>query len=357
MRKIVSLILALSFVCLAAVACGKKYDRYNYDLDEYITLAEYKNLPAKANDTRVTDDAIKLQAESAVQYYSKNVEVTDRTSVPGDTVNIDYVGYVDNYENDYVTIRDVDVIVGVGVYPAEFEHALVGLSAGNMNVVDVTFPETFEEYPDYAGKTAHITVYVNSVSETVYPEYTDDFVRAYLHHDSIEDYENAIREALEAKHEEGFYMNVIGQIWDTVVDGTEVKKYPDAEVKYYYDKLVDSVSSYVELYNLNMEAFISSNFEMTEEEFYDYAMDYAQTTVKEQMVVNAIARRENITISESEYKELGEEYAKDVAGLESLAELEENYSRSEIEEVLLGDKVKKAVADLALITWVTPAND
>ena len=351
MKKIVSLLLALSFILLAAVACSGQKGKYAYDLSDYIELGEYKNLPATATDTRVTDEAVRRQVESSISYYSRKVEVVGRPADVGDTANIDYMGYVEGISEQSITHRNVDVILGLYEYPEEFETAIIGMNAGESRFVEITFPDDFDEYPEYAGKTAEISIYLNSVCEVEEPEYTDDFVKAYLYHDSIADYEEAVRAALEKQHESGFYKIVSQQIWQTIVDNATVKKYPEAEVKYYYDGLVGNVNDYVTELELDFDAFVNANFEMTAEEFYDYAKTYSEEKVKEEMVVHAIAKAEGITLTDEEYKTLGEEYAKTVAGVESLAKLEEEYSRDEISEVLLGDKVKKAVADLADITW------
>lgn len=353
MKKILSLLIVLVIVLLSVAACAKTYGRYNYDLSEYIDLAEYKNLPAKTTDPSVSDEDVEAQIKSTISYYTRKVEVKNRGAQLGDVITIDYVGYVDGVSEDYVEVNDVNIKIGLGTYPEEFENALLGLRSGNTTYVEVKLPDDFPEYPDYAGKTAQISIYVKALCEEEEPEYTDDFVRAYLGHDSVADYENAVRQALEEQHSDSYYSIVLNQIWDSVLDNTTVKKYPDKEVKYYYDRLVDTVSNHVSALELDFAAFVKTNFDMTEEEFYAYAMENAQETVKEQMIVNAIARTENISISDSEYKTLGEKYAKEIYELDSLAELEEKFPSDEIRELFLIEKVQKFVADNADVSLVS----
>ncbi len=357
MKKTVSLILALMFVLLMAVSCGKVAGRYdNYNPDKYLTLPEYKNLPVTAETRTVTDEMVKNQVDSSLAYYSEKVDVTGRPAKLGDIVTVAYAGYVETIDTEAKTFSNVELTLGFYEFPQEFEDTIVGMEIGEQRPVDVTFPEEFEDYPDYAGKTAHIVIGLQKITELHAPNYTDDFVRAYLKHDSIADYEASIREAIEKSYEDAFYSVSSAKLWPEIVEGTEIIQYPEADVKFYYDKLVDSVNNYVTTCNIDFDKFVEANFDMTAEEFYEYAQTNAEKTVKEQMIVTAIAKKEGISISEEEYKTLGEDYAVNYAEVESLAALEEKFSREEISDVLLSDKVKKAIVDFADVTYVDPEN-
>ena len=350
MKRFVSLLLVLTFVCLAAVACGKN-SHYNYDLKNYIDLAEYMNLPAKTIKSEVTDEDVEDQIMSAINYYSRKVQVTDRPVQKGDIVTVDYMGYVGEVNDSVITVTDTDVCVGLGDMPEEFENALIGLNIGDQTYAQVMLPVPFEESPEYAGKLAELVILVKAINVNEAPIYNDDFVRAYLGHNSVEEYEQAVRDALVAKQKQAYYDIVIPQIWNDLTDATEVKKYPDSEVKYYYDSLVNSVKSYVDALGLDMEAFIKTTFEMSEDEFYEKSLEEAQITVKEQMMCSAIAKAEGIKVSAAEYNTRALRYAQDNYDFTSVEELEEKFSHDEIELLILCDMVKEYLADHASITY------
>ena len=351
MKKIVSLMLALVFVCLAAAACGNNKSSYNFDLSDYIDLPEYKNIPAVGAPAEVTDEDVELQIMSTLNYYGRKVDVTDRPAQEGDYVTVDYAGYVDGMSTEPVTIQDTELCIGLGSMPEEFENALIGLNAGEVTQISIVLPDPFEEYPNYAGKTANLTVALKKIQISEAPEYTDDFVRAFLGHDTIEEYEQAVRDALVEKQHEAFYDITIPQVWGVILDNTEVKKYPDDKIKKYYDGVVDSVKNYVDTLGLDYEAFLTNTLGMTEEEFYESAMNEAQASVKDEMICHAIAKAENIKVSDNDYKTRGLEIAKEAYGLETLEELEEQFAPQEIRDNILCDMVKEFVAENAAITY------
>ena len=128
MKKIVSLLLVLTFVCLAFISCGAKNKHFNYDLSEYIDLAEYKNIAAKTKKAEVTDEEVEEQIMATINYYARKNNVTDRPAQSGDYVTVDYAGYVDGVSENVVSIYDKEVAVGLGTLPEEFENAIIGMN-------------------------------------------------------------------------------------------------------------------------------------------------------------------------------------------------------------------------------------
>lgn len=352
MKKIVSLLLVLTFVCLTLISCGGS-KHYNYDLSEYIDLAEYMNVPAETPKADVTDEEVEEQIMATINYYARKNEITDRPAQDGDYVTVDYAGYVDGVSTNTVSISNTEVAVGLGTLPEEFENALIGMNKGDTKSIEIVLPNPFEEYPQYAGKTANLVISVKSIAVLESPVYNDDFARAYLGYDSVEEFEEAIRASIEKQQKYAYYGIVVPQVWQTVFDNTEVKKYPENEVKSKYDTLVGAVVGYVEALNLDMDAFIEKNFEMTTDEYYESSLEQAQMDVKERMICHAIAKAEGIKITDAEYERRALEYAENMYGLESVAALEEQYTRDEVEELVLCDMVKEFIADNASVTYTT----
>ncbi len=346
MKRIISLTLSLVFVCVVLFSCAK-HTSYNYDLDDYITLAEYKGLSATAEDPAVSEELFDRTIMSVVNAYARLIEVTDRPIQTGDIVTISYSALFEGVSNTPIVKEDLELTIGLTELPEEFENALIGMKKGEITQITTTLPENFDENPDYAGKLGVFDIYVSLVCEREAPVYNDDFARAYLKHDSIEEYENYVRESLKADRERAYKEEVLNQVWQTIIDGTEVKKYPEAEVNKYYDLTVDSVKEYVDALGANFDSFVEKQFGMSADEFYADALTAAQTKVKEDMIVNLIARRENIKVSSDEYKTRALEYATDFYELNSLEEFEELYSREDIEQIILSDLVRERVIELS----------
>ena len=102
MKRIISLILVSVILCLGVVSCKKQpanadplQTNYNYDLAEYITLANYKGLAATASTYNVDEaEYISIQVKSTLQYYATHAESSEGAKI-GDTVFINAVGSID----------------------------------------------------------------------------------------------------------------------------------------------------------------------------------------------------------------------------------------------------------------------
>ena len=330
-------------------SCGKDEDlltyRYDYDLSQYIDLAEYAGLDAKAYTVDISEEKIENEIFTTLSYYSKLNTITDRGAVIGDTVYIDYVGTCEGEKIENET--DSELTLGTGVMPEDFENAIVGHYAGDVISFDMTFATPYEAAPEYSGKTAHFDITLNEVCEQELPVYSDDFVRGYLGYDSIEDYETAIYDKLYKYYNDTLTQFIITQTWTQVVENTTVIEYPKKELNDLYNQIVETNKLYAETYNIGFTNFVSVYYEMTEDEFYEWAMDQAKASVKEEMVSYAIARAENITLTEEEYTERATEYAIDQYELASLEAFEALYDKATIRQTLMYDKVRELVAEKA----------
>ena len=359
MKKAVSLIISALLLAPCAISCesGKADSdlltyRYNYDLSEYIELANYKNLPAQGYKINITEEDIERQILSTRSYYSRLTDITDRGADYGDTLYIDYTGSVDGVKLDEASEEDAEITIGTGALPDDFESALVGAYTGDTLSFDVTFPEPYIQYPDLSGQNVHFEVSVNNVCEQELPEYNDDFARAYLGYDSVEDYEANLYKLLEEHYYEIYYQSIDSQIWDTVVENTTVIKYPEKELKQMYDDMVTSAEAYALKAGVNFSDYVVAVYGKSEDEFYDYIQGEAEAYVKDEMIKYAIARAENITLSDEEYAKGAEEYAIDIYGLNSVEALEAIYDKKTIRQVLMYEKVHEVVADYADVTFI-----
>lgn len=351
-------------LCIAGttVSCGdgaskKSFDgiltrKYNYDLSEYITLADYKGVPANGYQYEITDEMVDQHILATRSYYARLTDVTDRGAIMGDTVYIDYVGTIDGEEFEGGSEEDCEVVLGAGAFPEEFEEAIVGATPESELSVDLTFPNPYPAAPDYSGKEVHFEIHVHNVCEQELPLYNDEFVRGYLGYDSVADFEAGVRELLAEQYQERYNEFVISQVWTTVSENTTVVKYPEKEYQTMYDDYVTAEKTYAEMKGLSFPSYVSVMYEMTEDEYYAYIKETVEARMKDEMICYAIARAENITLDEEEYIERAKEYAEDIYELDSLEAFEAIYDHDTICEILMFDKAREAVAAAAEITYL-----
>lgn len=358
MKKTVALILGLLLLAGTAVSCGKdekSFDgiltyRYDYDLSEYIDLAEYKGLPADGYLYEVTDEMVEEQILATRSYYSRLTDVTDRGAQKGDTVYIDYVGTIDGEEFDGE--EDCEFTIGTGAFPDEFEEAIIGAYAETELSVDFTLPNPYLNAPDYSGKDAHFDIHVHTVCEQELPEYSEDFVRGYLGYDSIADFEDGLRELLTERYDGLYKQYIINQLWSVVLENTVVKKYPEKEYQKMYDDAITVEKYYADSMGINFADYLNVNYQKTEDEYYAELKESIEERTKEEMVCYAIARAENITLTEEEYTRRATEYATDYYGYDSLEAFEALYSHETICQILLFDMAYEAIVEYANVTYI-----
>lgn len=360
MKKIISLILALIFVCVAFASCGQnKHDdfltvNYDYDLSEYIELGNYKGLLVLTTPYNVDEEFyVKVQVESSLTYYARTVEV-DRAAQTGDTVYINSTATIDGVAFEGGTANNYALSLGSDTIGKEFENNLVGLSAGGHVEFDISVPDKDTEVAELRGKTVHYVVDILKVCGRELPEYTDAFVKAYLGYPSREAYEQSIIDALKANYQQNVYKSIIPQAWEQLVETTKVIKYPEKELKEKYENLVAGVQDYANVKGLTLAQCVRAVFDMTEDEFYAYAQTEAENDVKEEMICYAVARAENLTLTNEEFEKRALDIAKNVYGLESVEQLEEKYDIETIKKGVLIDMAKQKIADYCEIEYTAP---
>ena len=128
-------------------------------------------------DVEYTDDKVQADIDNVLKEASYPDSDPALTIKDGDTVNIDYVGYIDGetFEGGNSEGNGYDLVIGSGSFIDDFEQQLIGSHPGDNVDVDVTFPDDYQNDPSKAGKDARFEVVINSI--TVVPELTDEFVQ------------------------------------------------------------------------------------------------------------------------------------------------------------------------------------
>lgn len=354
-QRILSAVLSLGLL-LTAAACsnGQEYGSYNYDLADYVKVGTYKGVGVEDLTYEVTDEEIQQHVLMARSNYAEAKEKTGAAAL-NDQVVIDYTGYMDNAQFAGGTAKDADLTLGSGAFIDGFEDGLVGVKPGETVTLNLTFPNPYPNNPDLAGKPVQFVVTVNRIFEQVLPEYTDSFVMTYYGYETVQKFEDALRASLKEQYESQRTYNRIAQVWEKVLEESEVLQTPQAEYDAKKADYTDYYTSQAEAEGQILNEYVSTALGMTVKEFQDYLETAVQDALKEEMVLNYIARAEKITVTNAEYQAGAEEYAS-YYGLTSVEELEAFFSPEEIKQNLLFDKVLEFLADNAVITSTKPMN-
>lgn len=305
------------------------FDYTAVDLDEYIKLGKYKGVTVTlTTSSEITADDIDEYIENVLTQHSRTVEITDRPAKEGDALVIDYVGTMDGVEFEGGKDENVSMTLGAGGWIDGFEEGIVGMRVGETKTIDVTFPDPYKNNPDLAGKPAKFEITLHSITETVYPEYNDTFVRENFDYATMAEYEAYVRSVLSEERQSEILAEKQSSALSIAVDNAEVLKYPAGVVEDYMAQQLDYIKYYASMYGMSYADFVSGVTGMSVEEYEAQVRESAEQSVKEEMVVFAIAKAEGFTISD-------ERRAEELASLlayydyDDLASMCEDYGFSE----------------------------
>ncbi len=160
-----------------------------------IEVKDYKGVEIEAVSSEVTDEDVENELKARARRNSRMVTV-DRPAKEGDTVLIDYEGWVGDQQFEGGTAERQPLKLGSGTFIPGFEEQLIGVSTGENKDVKVTFPEEYHA-EDLAGKEAVFKCKVHEVKEEELPEINDEFVKDVSEFDTLDELREDTRKELE----------------------------------------------------------------------------------------------------------------------------------------------------------------
>ena len=271
------------------------------DYGKYVKLGKYKGLEYTKETIKVTDKEVKAEIDNRVAAKATTKDSKKGTVKDGDNVNISYVGKIDGKEFDGGTADNQTLTIGSGAFIDGFEDGLVGKKVGDKVTLDLKFPKKYQN-KEVAGKDVTFEVTINSKQVTTTPKYDEKFIKENSDYDNKKDYEASVKEELQKSKEETAVDTAKQTLWSEAVENAEVKKYPKGAVTQEQEALIEQYKLMAQNYNMEWEDFLKTYMQTTEKKFQKQAKTYAKSVAKQKLVLYAIADKEKITVSNSEYK-------------------------------------------------------
>ena len=333
MSRVVVAALSISMV-MGVAGCGNS-DKASNSAKKYVTLGEYKNLDVDLTVSTITDEAVEEEIQSTLEQNAENQEVTDRTTVQeGDIVNINMTATVDGEDFDDANLEDSDYTLGDNEYGEDFDKAFIGKNKGDTFDLTVTLPSDYSD-DAYAGKEATFNITINKIEKSVVPELNDEFVQSVSDDcKTVDEYRKYVKDDLQKTADDDNESSAKEDLMALAVENATIKGSSDDTYNLYYNQLVNDYTSYAQQWGMTFDNFISQFMGMDEESFKDFVLDQ----VYDIQVAMAIADKENLTVSDKEYKTLLKQYAEDY-GWDSTDELEKAYSKEYLKNNMTRDKV------------------
>lgn len=299
-------LLAALLLCLSLVlaACGKSKNLVTGYTSGDVTLGEYKGLTYTPESTEVSDEDVEASVKQFLNSNKTDYEVTDRAVESGDTVNIDFVGYMDGTAFDGGT-GSTDLQIGSNQFIPGFEDGLIGAELGAKVSLDLTFPDPYQQSPDLAGKPVTFEVTVNSITGHTIPELTDELVAEKTSSKTVEEYRASVRTNLETQAVQNAADKKEVDLIEKAVQNAVYNKDLTAETEAAKTKLIANTDSmYQSYYGVDTFTFFSSVYGFDQDTFNSYMLSQAEMSVKYSYLLSAIAEAEGFEASEDDINAL-----------------------------------------------------
>jgi len=278
------------------------------NLDDYITVGEYKGLSVSKNNTEPTEEDVNAAIDSALADKAEKKEITGRPVQNGDIVNIDYEGKKDGVAFDGGTAQGYDLTIGSGQFIPGFEDGLVGAEVGETRDLNLTFPENYGN-EELAGADVVFTVTVNSISESVTPELTDELVKEIDSSlNNVAEYREQITEKLRSENESQEDSRIKNELLDMVVDASQYGELPQGLVNEQIDIAILQAGNYATSMGISTDDFFNQFYGITIDQFKEQYKEYAEHGAKQMLAVFAIAEKEGLLLNDSETEAALKEY-------------------------------------------------
>ncbi|KAA9023162.1 trigger factor [Niallia endozanthoxylica] len=266
-----------------------------------VKLGEYKGLEVEAFDTTVTDEDVDNEIKSLQERQAELVVKEEGKAENGDTVVMDFEGFVDGEAFEGGKAENYSLELGSGQFIPGFEEQLVGLAAGESKDVEVTFPEEYHA-AELAGKPAVFKVTVHEIKGKELPELDDEFAK-----DVDEEVEtlDALKEKIKSRLEHDKKHQEEHHIQDAIVEKATANAeidVPSVMIDNEVDRMLQEFEQRLQMQGMNLELYFQFSGQ-NEEALREQMKEEAEQRVRGSLTLEAIAKAENIEVTDEQINE------------------------------------------------------
>ncbi|ERM92723.1 trigger factor [Caldanaerobacter subterraneus subsp. yonseiensis KB-1] len=274
-----------------------------------VELGEYKGIEIEKIEYDVYDGDVEYELEKLRQQNARIIPVEGRPAEQGDIAVIDFEGYIDDKPFEGGKGENYELELGSNTFVPGFEDQIIGHNVGETFDVTVTFPEDYR-VEELKGKTAVFKVTLKALNKKELPELDDEFAKDVSEFETLEELKQDIRKKLEEKNKREAENEMKEKAVMKVVENAKVD-IPDVMVERQIDLSLRDLDYNLRLQGLDLNTYLSITGK-TIQDLRKEMWEGALNRVKTQLVIDKIAKVENIEATEEELenklKELAESY-------------------------------------------------
>ena len=261
-----------------------------------VTLGNYKGVEVKKAKIIMTEEEVKAELERARQ-YAVTTQDKDGAAELGDEAVIDFVGYIDGEAFAGGDGTDFPLKLGSNTFIPGFEDQLVGAKKDDNVDVVVTFPEDYHA-AEFAGKEATFKVKIHEIKAKEIPELDDEFVQDVSEFDTVAEYKDSVKAKLEEQKQNEIKRSYQDEAIDKIVDKSTMEL-PDAMIDTQCENMINQFAQQMAQQGLSMDQYLQFSG-LTLDQLKEQVRPDAITRIKSSLVLEQIAKEENIEITDAD---------------------------------------------------------
>lgn len=303
-----------------------------------VTLGDYKGIEVEKKEAVVTDEEILAELDKVREQNARTVVVEDRPAQNGDMTVIDFEGFVDGAPFEGGKGEDYPLTLGSHSFIDNFEEQLEGKNIGEEIEVNVTFPEGYQA-EELAGKPAMFKVTIKEIKTKELPEMDDELVQDISDFETLAEYKDDVKKTLTEKKETQLKNEKEEAIVEKAVENATME-IPDAMLETQVKQMANEFAQRLQSQGLSLQQYFQFTG-MDANKFMEQMRPQALKRIQSRLVLEAIAKAENIQATE-------EDIEKEIENMASMYQMEvekvkEIIGESEREQIALDMAVQKAV--------------
>ncbi len=312
-----------------------------------VKLGQYKGLEVSTPDVTVTDEDIENELKKLQNRYARLLTLEEGEVQNGDLVSIDFEGKIDGEPFAGGQANDYTLEIGSRTFIEGFEEQIVGMTVGETRDIKVRFPDDYGK-EELAGKDAVFTVTVKLIKRKELSPLDDEFAKDVSEFDTLaelrEDIANKLKEAAREKAD----AQVKQQVLEKAVAQAEMD-IPEEMIAAQTEETMQNMETRLLNQGLSLDNYLQYT-NSNRDELRARMREDVITSIKQNLVLEAVARAEGLEVSEAEVdaeiNKMSERLRQDVAVVRKI--LEARGQMGAIKENLLREKALQFLADSAV---------
>lgn len=299
-----------------------------------VTLGDYKGIEVEKKEAEVSEEEITAEIDKAREANSRLITIEDRATEDGDTVIIDFDGYVDGKQFEGGYAEDYTLVLGSHSFIDNFEDQLVGKNLGEDVEVNVTFPEEYH-VDELKGKPALFKAKIKEIQKKELPELDDDFAQDVSDFDTLDEYKADVEKKILENKENQIKREQEDQIIEKIIENAQME-IPQQMIAAQTRQMTQEFAQRLQSQGLSLEQYMQFTG-LTPQKMMEDLEPQALKRIQSRLVLEAVVAAENIEASD-------EEIDKELENMASMYQMEIDKLKE-----LIGDDEKKQIGmDLAV---------